>query len=91
VHHGSDPPDGAVLVVDHLDPRLAGVVPRLAGLVAETGSPLSHLAILAREFHVPVVVGVADARSRFAAGTVVTVDGGDGTVELADLSKGAVP
>ena len=51
-----DVPPGSVLVVSHLDPRLAPVIPRLAGLVAETGSPLSHLAILAREYGVPTVV-----------------------------------
>ena len=76
-----DVPPGSVLVVSHLDPRLATVIPRLAGLVAETGSPLSHLAILAREH------GVADRRRPrrrhpLAPGpaTVVTVDGHGGTV-----------
>ena len=59
--HGSEVPAGSVLVVSHLDPRLAAVIPRLAGLVAETGSPLSHLAILAREHGVATVVGLADA------------------------------
>ena len=57
---------GSVLVVDELRPALAPVIGRLAGLVAETGSPLAHVAILAREAHVPTVVGVtgvdADAR-----------------------------
>ena len=51
------------------------VIPRLAGLVAETGSPLSHLAILAREHGVATVVGFADATSRLRPGEVVTVDG----------------
>ena len=75
------PPDGsAVLVVDTLDPRLAAVLPRLAGLVAETGSALSHLAILAREMHVPAVVAVADARARFPTGSRVLIDGGTGDV-----------
>ncbi len=41
---GSDVPDGAVLVVPTLDPSLAPLLPRLGGLVAETGSVLSHLA-----------------------------------------------
>ena len=75
-----DVPPGSVLVVSHLDPRLAPVIPRLAGLVAETGSPLSHLAILAREHGVATVVGFADAMSRFQAGELVTVDGHGGTV-----------
>ncbi len=66
---------GAVLVVGHLDPRLAPLISRLGALVAETGSALSHLAILAREYHVPTVVGVAGATTRFRDGEVVTVDG----------------
>jgi pyruvate,water dikinase len=73
-------PAGAILVVDHLDPRLAPVIPRLGGLVAETGSALSHLAILAREYHVPAVVGVDAATARFQPGHLVTIDGAEGTV-----------
>jgi pyruvate,water dikinase len=84
VHVGDDPPEGAVLVVTHLDPRLATVIPRLAGLVAETGSPLSHLAILAREHGVPTVVGHADATGRYRDGQVIEVDGTIGAVRLLD-------
>jgi rifampicin phosphotransferase len=73
-----------VLVVATLDPRLAPVLSALAGLVAETGSPLSHLAILAREHGVPTVVGVAGARERFPVGTNLLVDGGTGHVEVVD-------
>jgi pyruvate,water dikinase len=88
VHLGENPPEGAVLVVTHLDPRLAPVVPRLTGLVAETGSPLSHLAILAREHGVPTVVGHAGATDRYQAGQVVEVDGTLGTVRvLADAAE----
>ncbi len=85
-HLGGDPPAGAVLVVTHLDPRLATVIPRLGGLVAETGSPLSHLAILAREHGVPTVVGHAGATERYHDGDLLAVDGSAGTVEvLADV------
>ncbi|WP_275593135.1 PEP/pyruvate-binding domain-containing protein [Streptomyces deccanensis] len=76
---GAGPPD-AVLVVRTLDPALAPLLPRVTGLVAQTGSPLSHLAVLAREFGVPAVVGVEDAVRRFPPGTRVTVDGGSGEV-----------
>ncbi|WP_344523025.1 PEP/pyruvate-binding domain-containing protein [Streptomyces albiaxialis] len=79
---GGEPPERAVLVVRTLDPALAAVLPRLAGLVAETGSPLSHLAVLAREHGVPTVVGVPGARERFLPGTRVSVDGSAGTVEI---------
>ena len=84
VHVGNDPPVGSVLVVTHLDPRLAPVVGRLAGLVAETGSPLSHLAILAREHGVATVVGHAGATERYAPGQVLEVDGGAGSVRVLD-------
>jgi rifampicin phosphotransferase len=84
VHVGDDPPAGAVLVVTHLDPRLAAVVSRLAGLVAETGSPLSHLAILAREHGVPTVVGHAGATERYGPGQVLEVDGTTGSVRVLD-------
>jgi phosphohistidine swiveling domain-containing protein len=83
VHGGDGPPGpGAVLVVRTLDPDLAPLLPRLGGLVAETGSFLSHLAILAREFGVPTVVGVDDAIARFPAGSTVVVDGTTGEVSL---------
>jgi pyruvate,water dikinase len=76
------PPDGSVLVVRTLDPGIAPVLPRLAGLISETGSVLAHLAILAREARVPTVVGVDDALERFPAGTMVTVDGSTGEITV---------
>jgi phosphohistidine swiveling domain-containing protein len=88
VHGGSGAPDpGAVLVVRTLDPDLAPLLPRLGGLVAETGSFLSHLAILAREFGVPTAVGVEDAVSRFPAGTILLVDGTTGEVSVVDAGR----
>ena len=84
-----DPLDatGKVLVVRTLDPRLAAAVEVAAGLVAEQGGPLSHLAILAREFGVPAVTAMAGAASTLRAGERVLVDGGAGTVERLDLSE----
>ena len=89
VHIGTDEPPspGDVLVVRTLDPGLAGVLPGLGGLVAETGSVLSHLAILAREYGVPTVVGLAGAADRFAAGTWVLVDGSTGEVSALDSEQ----
>ena len=86
VHVGVDrpPAPGDVLVVRTLDPALAGVLPTLGGLVAETGSVLSHLAILAREYGVPTVVGFAGATERFQPGSWVIVDGSTGEVSTVD-------
>ncbi|WP_052425026.1 PEP/pyruvate-binding domain-containing protein [Streptomyces fulvoviolaceus] len=80
-------PEHAVLVVRSLDPALAPVLPGLAGLVAETGSALSHLAVLAREFRVPTAVGVPGAVDRFPDGTLLTVDGGSGAVTVQDADE----
>jgi pyruvate,water dikinase len=73
-----------VLVVRTLDPGLAGVLPSLVGRVSETGSALSHLAILARELGVATVVGVPGARQRFPVGSRVVVDGLTGQVSVLD-------
>jgi phosphohistidine swiveling domain-containing protein len=78
---GRPPPRGAVLVVGTLEPALAALLPGLAGLVAETGNVLSHLAILAREMGVPTVVGVPGATQRFPQGVTVLVDGASGQVQ----------
>lgn len=82
VHHlGSDPPpEGAVLVVPTLDPALASLLPRLGGLVADTGSVLSHLAIVAREHGVPTVVALPGASGKYPDGTWLIVDGTSGEV-----------
>lgn len=79
-----DPTDaaGKVLVVPTLDPALAGVIGSAAAVVSATGSPLSHLAILAREYRVPAVVGVADAAAILLDGAVALVDGSAGTIEI---------
>jgi pyruvate,water dikinase len=83
-------PDHAVLVVRVLDPALAPLLPGLAGLVAETGSVLSHLAVLAREYKVPTAVGVPGVLDRFPAGTALSVDGTSGTVaRLENEEEGA--
>ena len=72
-----------MLVVSTLDSRIAPVLPRLHGLVAETGSVLAHLAILAREAGVPTVVGLANATTCCSSpSAVVEVDGATGAVTV---------
>jgi pyruvate,water dikinase len=51
-----------------------------AAVVAELGGPLSHAAIIAREYGVPAVVNVARATRALRTGDVVEVDGTAGTV-----------
>lgn len=82
------PPRGSVLVTTTLSPGLGPLLPRLAGIVAETGSVLSHLAILAREAGVATVVGYTGATADLPEGTVVLVDGETGQVTIQDEEQG---
>src|SRR5262249_27410772 len=71
---------GAVLVTRVAGPALGQVLPRVAGVVAELGGSTSHLASLARERGIPMVLGVLDATSRIPDGSQVAVDGVAGVV-----------
>ena len=71
---------GDVLVTRVAGPALSHVLPRVAGVVTERGGSTSHMASLARERGVPMVLGVADATRRIPDGSQVAVDGVAGIV-----------
>jgi pyruvate,water dikinase len=74
---------GDILVTRQTDPGWGPVFPLISGLVVERGGMLSHGAIIAREFGIPSVVGVANATRYIRHGSLVTVDGNRGAVTLA--------
>jgi pyruvate,water dikinase len=71
---------GDVLVTTVAGPALSGILAQVAGVVAELGGSTSHLASLARERGVPMVLGVPDATLRIPDGSMVAVDGVAGVV-----------
>jgi pyruvate,water dikinase len=71
---------GEVLVVRHADPGWTPLFSRAAGLVMEVGGVMCHAAVVAREMGLPAVFGVRDATQLLADGSLVTVDGDEGTV-----------
>jgi pyruvate,water dikinase len=71
---------GDVLVTRVAGPALAQVLPRVAGVVAELGGSTSHLASLARERGIPMVLGVRNATATIPDGAQVAVDGVAGIV-----------
>lgn len=75
-------PAGHVLVTVTTTPSWTPLFGIAAAIVTETGGPLSHCAIVAREYGLPGVVGVADATSRIETGQTITVDGTTGEVML---------
>ena len=75
---------GHVLVTRQTDPGWGPLFCLVSGLVVERGGMLSHGAIIAREFGLPCVVGIANATTRIPQGSVVTVDGDRGRCEVSD-------
>jgi pyruvate,water dikinase len=71
---------GDVLVTTVAGPALSEVLPHVAGVVVELGGSTSHLASLARERGVPMVLGVLEATRRIPDGSMVAVDGVAGVV-----------
>src|SRR5208282_2110672 len=62
---------GDILVTRVAGPALSHILPRVAGVVAELGGSTSHLASLARERGIPMVLGVLDATTRIPDGSQV--------------------
>ncbi len=71
---------GDILVTRVAGPALGHVLPRVAGVVAERGGSTSHLASLARERGIPMVLGVHEATRKIPDGAQVAVDGVTGIV-----------
>ena len=74
---------GDVLVTRVAGPSLVQVLPRVSAVVAELGGSTSHLASLARERGIPMVLGVLDATAKIPDGVEVAVDGVAGIVRWA--------
>jgi len=73
---------GEVLVVAAADTGWAPLFLAASGVVTELGGPLSHAAIILREYGVPAVVNVTTATRSLRDGDIVRVDGDGGTVEV---------
>jgi pyruvate,water dikinase len=71
---------GDILVTRVAGPALSQILPRVAGVVAELGGSTSHLASLARERGIPMVLGVLDATRKIPDGVQCAVDGVAGIV-----------
>jgi rifampicin phosphotransferase len=56
--------------------------PKAKAIITDIGAPLSHAAIVAREFGIPAVVGCGNATTVLHTGDLVEVDGLQGTVRI---------
>ena len=71
---------GDILVAPNTDSGWTPVFALVSGLVVQTGGVLSHAAIVAREYRIPAVTGLAGACSRITSGEIIEVNGNTGQV-----------
>ena len=73
---------GDILVTAFTDPSWSPLFVAVKGLVTEVGGLMTHGAVIAREYGLPAVVGVADATRLIQDGQRIRVHGTDGYVEI---------
>ncbi|NLE49032.1 MAG: hypothetical protein GX614_11580, partial [Sandaracinaceae bacterium] len=74
--------EGDILVALSADIGFSPLFLIAAGVVVERGGPLSHAAIVLREFGVPAVLNAKSAMARLQSGQRVRVDGTRGIVTI---------
>jgi rifampicin phosphotransferase len=73
---------GDILVTAYTDPSWSPLFVVITGLVTEVGGLMTHGAVIAREYGLPAVVGVAQATRLIRNGQRIRVNGTDGYVEI---------
>lgn len=73
---------GDILVAKTTMPPWTPLFATAAAVVTDTGGVLSHCAIVAREYHIPAVVGTGRATKTLHDGQLLEVDGDAGTVRV---------
>jgi pyruvate,water dikinase len=75
---------GDVLVASIHSSAFNAVARRVGAIVADTGGPLSHLAIISRELGIPCVVACKNATALIPDGALVRVEADAGTVTVVE-------
>ena len=73
-------PKDAILVARTTNPSWTPLFYKCSALITESGGPLSHGAVTARELGIPAVMFIKGALSRFRNGQRLKVDGAKGVV-----------
>jgi pyruvate,water dikinase len=73
---------GDIMVTRSTDPGWTPIFGLLGGLIMESGGQLSHGAVVAREYGLPAVAGIAGVTKLLQDGQVVLLDGLAGTVTV---------
>lgn len=71
-----------ILVCRYTDPSWTPLFILASAVVSDTGGPLSHSAIVAREYNIPAVLGCGSASEVLHDGQEIVVDGDKGIVRI---------
>nr|WP_303396670.1 PEP-utilizing enzyme [Clostridium tyrobutyricum] len=69
------------MVCKYTDPSWTPLFSLAKAVVSDTGGPLSHSAIVAREYNIPAVLGCGSATKILKDGDAIIVDGDKGIVQ----------
>jgi phosphohistidine swiveling domain-containing protein len=75
---------GEILVAHLTDTGWTPLFAYASAVVTDVGGPMSHAAVVAREYGIPCVVQTVDATTRLRTGQTVEIDGAGGTVTALD-------
>jgi pyruvate,water dikinase len=76
--------EGDILVCPVTHPSWSPLFSKLKAAVSDIGGTMSHMAIVAREYGMPAVVGTGQATKRIKSGQRIRVDGDRGIVTILD-------
>lgn len=72
----------SILICPRMVPVYSIVFGRVRGVVAETGGVLTTAGAVAREYGLPAVTRVENARSAIGDGDIIQIDGTDGSIQI---------
>jgi len=73
--------EGEIMVTSFTDIGWTPYFSIISGLITEIGSPLSHGAVVAREYGIPAVVGAKGAKKFLKDGDLIRLNGDQGIIE----------
>jgi pyruvate,water dikinase len=80
-------PPGSILVSPGIPPSLVPLAHKVGAVLSEYGSKASHFASVAREFGLPLIVGLGNLDDSFQQGRIVTVDAYHGVVYEGEVQE----
>lgn len=76
---------GDILVTKSTNPAWTPLFLKIGGLIMETGGPISHGSVVAREYGVPAIAGAKEATTRLKEGQTIRMNGETGMIEVLDM------